>query len=208
MAASSMTVKDGNGTNQTVPTITDAAGAQSVIGSLDSSSPHYRAAKNALTPVAATTMVLLIQGSATKTVRVKRIEFWGAATAAGAMPIWVDKASDAGTIGSAVLTALTNTKMDTGAAAATAVVSTVGTANYTTVPLTAGKIGAGRLMFTALTTAATSGEGKPYVLEFGKMSQAAVLRGTSEYITVNLAGGTVPSGGVVDCVVEWSEDAS
>lgn len=207
MAASSMTVKDGNGTSQTVPTITDASGAQSVIGSMDSSSPHYRCAVTA-TPVATPTMTLLMQGSATKTIRVKRIEVTAAATAAGAMPIFVNKASDAGTIGSGALTAISIAKLDSGAATASAVVSTNGTANYTTVPLTAGKLGQGRLAFTALTTAATSGEGKPYVLEFGKGNQACVLRGTSEYLTINLGGGALPSGGVVDYLVEWSEDAS
>jgi hypothetical protein len=35
-----------------------------------------------------------------------------------------------------------------------------------------------------------------------------LLRGTSDYVYVNLAGAAVPSGGVIDIEVEWEEDNS
>lgn len=205
MAASSLAAKDANGSSQTIGTLTDAAGAQRASMTLDNASAMYRAAKSALTPVATPTAIFVITGSATKTVRVKKITVAGAATAYGEMPVTIVRGSDAGTLGSAVLTGITPAKMDSGSATATAVVSTVGTANYTTVPAAAGIAGAARVAFGPLTTAATSSDATKSVWVFDR---ALVLRGVAEVLYVQGNGSTVPSGGVMDFEVEWEEDAS
>lgn len=205
MAASSLAVKDSGGAAVTVGTLTDAAGAQRTQVSLDNACAMYRAAKTALTPVATPTVVFQIAGSATKTVRVKKIAVHGSATAYGQMPCTLYRASDAGTVGSAVLTAISAGKADSGSAAATAVVATVGTANYTTVPLAAGIIGARRVDFAPLTTAATSSGSAATVWTFDR---AVVLRGVAEILAINFNSTAVVSGGVLDLEVEWEEDAS
>jgi hypothetical protein len=202
-------IKDGSGSSVNLAGFVDSAGSQIPTHSNDSTVAHYRAAKSALTPVATPTTVGLIQGSASKTIRIKRVAVGGAATAYGSMVCYIERWSTAGTPGSAVLTGLTAAKHDSGNGAATAVVSTVGTANYTTRGTTAGVVGAGRVNMTAIGSAATSSAQTWTEWDFTTRSdQALVLRGTAEYLAIDLGGAAVPSGGVIDFEVEWSEDAS
>lgn len=205
MSASSLSVLDSTGTARTLGTFTDASSVQRYQVSGDSSIAHYSSAKSRLTPVAAPTAVFVLPGNATTTVRVKRIVLSGAATSAGSMPFSIQKCSDAGTVGSAVLTALTAVPNDSGNAAASSAASTVGTANYTTVPAVIGAIYSGELQQGALATGAFA----PIDLRFGADGrQAIVLRGVAQNLTVNFLGTTLPSGSVLDFYVEWSEDAS
>lgn len=165
--------------------------------------PTYRYAGVALAPVATPTDIIIIQGSATKTLIVKRVKICGAATAAGTMPATLTRRSTAGTIGSAVLTAVTAAKHDSGQGAATGVVSTVGTANYTTVGTTAGNVGAGRLQMTALATGVAA---IPLEWDFANRDDKGIyLRGVLEHLCVNLAGAALPAGGVVDYEIEIEE---
>ncbi len=205
MSASSVAILDGTGAAKSIASFTNAAGSQIYQVSGDSSVSHYAAAKNQLTPVATPTAVFVITGSATTTMRVKRIVLSGIATGAGEMPFSVKKNSTAGTLGSAALTALTATPYDSGSAAAGGVVSSVGTANYTTLPTIVGIVATGELAFAV----STSGNVAPQVLEFGQGGrQALVLRGVLECITVDLLGTALVSGGKVSMFVEWAEDAS
>ena len=167
----------------------------------------YRYAGASLAPVATPTDVIVIKGSATKTVWVKRIKITGAATAAGTMPILAVRRSDAGTVGSAVLTGITGAKNDSGDATASATVSTVGTANYTTVGTTAGNVASDRLQMTALATGVAA---MPVVWEFAKhrTDRGIALRGILEFLCVNLAGAALPSGGVIDYEIETEEVAA
>lgn len=203
-------IKDGTGASVNLTSTADPAGSQIPVHSNDSTLAHYRAAKSAFSLAVATpTAVVVIQGSATKTVRIKRIAVGGAATAYGAMAAFIDRWSTAGTLGSAVLTAVTPGKLDSNNAAATAAISTVGTANYTTKGTSAGIVGAGRLSMGPITTAATSSAAGWLEWDFTTRSdQALVLRGTSEFVALDLGGSAVPSGGVLDFEVEWAEDAS
>ena len=170
----------------------------------DGTQVSYRYSGVAFAPVATPTDFIVIQGSATKTLRIKKITLTGAATAAGNLPVQViRRLSTGGTIGSAVLTAVSPAKADTLSAAATGVVSTVGTANYGTVQTTNGNIASGRISMTAL----GSGVGiQPLVFDF--TSGAVLLRGTSDYVMLNGVGGAIPSGGVVDYTIEIEEDNS
>lgn len=159
-----------------------------------------------LAQVAAPTAFLVISGSATKTVRIKRIRVAGVATAQGNMQIQFARWSTAGTLGSAVLTALTAVKHDTGDAAASCAVSTVGTANYTTqgtgstVPF---------LCDTIFFGVVATGVVTPNVFEFANRNdKALILRGTTDIIVLSGNGSAIPSGGVIDISVELEEDNS
>lgn len=167
---------------------------------------QYKYSTLAFSMVAAPTDVVVIQGSATKTLRIRNIRISGVATAAGNMPVQIVRRSTAGTLGSAVLTAITATAMDTKyapVASATAVVSTVGTANYTTLGTSAGVISVGRLQMPA------AGSGVAAVpIYFDYNDQSIVVRGTSDYICINFNGAAIPSGGVVDIEVTVEEDNS
>jgi hypothetical protein len=183
--------------------------SSSVVQVLEAPAPTNRYVIQALAMVAAPTDVIIIQGSATKTVRVKKVKVYGQATAQGSMPVLLVRRSTAGTLGSAVLTAVTANKHDTNDATATAVVSTVGTANITTPGTLVGvALEAGRLGMPALATG-TAGDGQALLWDYATRSdKALVLRGTSDYLAINFAGAAIPAGGVVDFVIEAEEDNS
>jgi hypothetical protein len=167
----------------------------------------YRYAVQGFSPVATPTAFLVIQGSATKTVRIKQIKIMGVATAAGNMPIQASRWSSAGTVGSAVLAAVNPVKHDTSDPAATAAVSTVGTANYTTQGTgNSALLMADRIQFSA---AGSGVAANPVTLDFStRQDKAFVLRGTSDYLVLSGAGGAVPAGGVIDITIEMEEDDS
>ena len=163
----------------------------------------YRYAGSAFAMVATPTDAIVIAGSARSITRIKRVAISGAATAAGTMPILLIKRSTAGSLGSAVLTAVTPAKHDSEFEAPHGSVSTVGTANYTTVGTTAGNLGASRLCMTALAT----GVGvQPVVWDFStRFDHPVILRGVAELVCVNFAGAAIPSGGVIDYEIELEE---
>lgn len=210
MATATLAIKDGTGTSQTLPVRTDADGNKIPIHSLDSSSPHYSAGTNNFAAVATPTVFAVLTGSSTKAVRLKKIVVTGAATAAGSMIVQVDKCSDAGTLGSAVLSsALAAAPHDPSDAAATATLKTVGTANYGTPPASVGILGTGRLQMAAIGSAATSGAVVPFVIDYANRSdKAPVLRSAAQCITISGAGSAIPSGGKIDLFVEWEEAPS
>jgi hypothetical protein len=207
MAMDTLSFKNSSGTVVTTAVHNDADGNVQTVQSSDGSIATYVAAGGAFAQVATPTVWLVIQGSATKTVRIRRIELSGAATAAGSMPVVVARCSAAGTLGSAVLTGITAAKHDSANAAATAVVSTVGVANYGTPPTVVANLAAGRVNMVALGSAATSSAGNPLFVLGGEMGeQGIVLRGTSEFVTIAGAGAAIPSGGVNDYRIVWTEE--
>lgn len=166
----------------------------------------FNYAVQAFSPVATPTAFVVVQGSATKVVRIKKIRVGGVATANGNMQLQIQRWSTAGTLGSAVLTGLTAVKQDVNDVAATAVVSTVGTANYTTqgtgstIPLVADRV--------CLATTAT-GTPCPITFDFSTRSDKPLtLRGTSDYIVLSGNGSAVPSGGALDIQLEVEEDTN
>lgn len=207
VAITSFPFVDSAGTAQSNPVRANASGNYSSIVSTDSSSTHYSVGKQDFAPVATPTAFAILAGSATKTIRIKKILVTGAATAAGSMQIQVDKCSDAGTLGSAVLTAVTPiAPHDSNNAAATATLKTVGTAIYTTVPNSVGIIGNGRLQLACIGSATTSGAVQPFVIDYTSRSdQAIVLRGTLQSVTLSGNGSALPSGAKVDFFFEFEE---
>ena len=167
----------------------------------------YRYAVQGLTPVATPTAFLVIQGSASKTIRVKLVKLTGIATAAGNMPVQASRWSTAGTLGSAVLTGITAVKHDTNDPSPSATISTVGTANYTTQGTGNGILAmAERLQFSASGTGVAV---NPTVLDFStRQDKAFILRGSSDFLVISGGGGAVPAGGAIDITVETEEDAS
>ena len=164
----------------------------------------YRAAINTITPVATPTDFVQMIGSATMTCRLKKIKLTGIATTAGTMPVNIIRRSTLGTQGSAVVNAITPSKHDINHPSPTMSIGYVGTANWTTVGSSAGLLAADRLL---LPLAGSISNPCVFDLSFHE-DMPILLRGTSDYVYVNLAGAAVPSGGVIDIEVEWEEDNS
>lgn len=164
----------------------------------------YRYAVLGFAPVATPTDVLEIQGSASKTIRVRRIEITGIATAAGNMPAQLIRRSTQDSGGGMALTVLDAFKPDTAYAAATGVVSTIGTANPGALGTAAGGVAAaGRVSLSADGT----GVGiSPLVWEFD--INAAVLRGIGQFLYINMDGAALPAGAEFDITIVTQEDAS
>lgn len=187
-----------------------APGSSASTGALNVSSDgakatyEYGAARFA--QVATPTAFIVIKGSATKTVRIKKVRIAGVATAQGNMQIQFQRWSTAGTIGSAALTALTAVQHDINDTAATATVSTVGTANWTTA-------GTGStipfLCDTLFMGVVATGVVTPNAFEFSSRNdKAIILRGTGDWIIISGNGSAIPSGGVIDISIETEEDNS
>jgi hypothetical protein len=200
-----LSVLDGNLAVQALSALADADGSLTLVRTSEHRKPTFRYA-GTFTPVATPTDVLMIQGSATKTLRIKRIALGGVATANGNMPAQlIRRSTQFTTQGSAVFTAITAGKHDTTDAAATGVVSTIGTANLTSVGTLVANVGQGRLF---LPTTAT-GTPSPLVWDFAtRQDKPLILRGVLDFLFINLVGAAVPAGGVIDYEIEIEEDAS
>lgn len=207
MAIGTLTVKDGTSTAKTLEVHKDAAGNLIPVHSLDHGKPTYRASALAVGPTLTGAVTLItIQGSATKTVRVKRITVGGVATASASVVFGLIRTSALGAGGTAVTP--TVAKHDSAHGAATAVVS-----HYTTTLKAAGTPNGGPLASRRLQLAAT-GTIPTYQTtffpgEFELPGQSLVLRGTGDFLEVqNLNAGNLGAGTVLDYVVEFEEDDS
>lgn len=197
--------QDGNLALQAIAALQDSDASYILLRS----SEHRKATfkyTGTFTPVAAPTDVLMIKGSATQTLRIKRIALGGVATANGNMlATLLRRSTQFTTQGSAVFSAVTAAKMDVNDAAATGTVSTIGTANLTSVGTLVGNLQQQRLF---MPTTAT-GVPAPLIWEFAtRQDKALIVRGIADFIFLNLNGGAVPAGGVIDFDIELEEDAS
>lgn len=213
VTTTSLAVLDSTATPKTLATLTDPAGVQRYAVSTDAvGSAVYRASILFTLGVATPTEVVVAQGSATKTIRFTLIKVQGWSTTAGVMKWKASRRTTAGTLGSAVLTAIpTQGKNDSGTVAApTLTVSTVGTANYGTVGTLSAILDSGVVGFNL---AAQIGNSVPWIpVSPANATQAFVLRGTSDWITLDggadAGGDAVPAGGIACITLEWHEDAS
>lgn len=209
MALPTLSVKDATGQLKTFEVHQDVAGNMFQVVTRDSSAQTYRFSASFTPYATGAVTVLSIKGSATKTVRVKRIAVGGVSTAAGSSVYALQRTSSAGTGGTAVTP--TAAKNDTASAAATAVVT-----HYTTAAQSAGVAVGGplatRRMGTSIVTLPTTGAVSQYTLfpDDGAMfGQALVLRGTADFIELqNINAGNLPAGTVLEYTVELEEDAS
>lgn len=201
--STNLNVLDGNLLPQAVAAMLDDDGSLIMVRTSEHRKNTFRYAGN-FSPVATPTDVLLIQGSATKTLRIKRIALGGIATANGNMPVSLVRRSAAPTGGTlAAIAGGAHDAVNDGAA--TGVVSKF-TANATSVGTAVATIGQGRVFFI---TTATGGPPAPLVWEFAtRQDKAFILRGSSDYLAINLGGGALTAGAVLDFEIELEEDAS
>lgn len=207
VTTTSLAVKDANNASQSVTTLTDPAGVQRYSMSLDTPGvAAYRVAAS-FTPFGTADRTLVsIQGSASKTIRVKRVLVMGVSTAAGNFLATVVRTTALGAGGTAVTP--TAAKMDSGTgSSATAVVK-----HYTTAAQSQGT-GPTVLWEGRIQTGVVSTGSPAQNLLFpeggsGLSGSALVLRGTGDFFEIGNVAGNVPAGSVIDYVIEFEEDAS
>lgn len=141
---------------------------------------------------------LQINGSATKTIRIRRVLLDGTAIVGVVEPVYFNKVSTAMQGAAVVGSSMTATPLDSSASAATAVVEAFNVSPATD-PTVVGEVMA--LLFgygNAITTRS------PREFFFGQGGSALILRSASEGLSLNMAG-TAPAA-VVTVTVEWTEE--
>jgi hypothetical protein len=163
----------------------------------------FRYVAQDITPVATATDVLVLSGSATKVIRVTKVEVVGTATTASIYDHYIVKRTTANTGGTS--TNVTAAKSDSADDAQTAAL-----ALYTANPSAVGTGIAVEAHKTYLSASATPGAAAlPSSYEFGvRNDKAIVLRGTSESLAINFNGQAVPAGASLYLSFEWTEDAA
>lgn len=169
----------------------------------DGKKASYSGGINGLVPVASATDIFTITGSATRTVRVTRIEVSGISTTILDTTVRLLLRTTADTAGTSTAPVLY--PHDSNDAAATAVLAAY-TANPTVNDGTNRLIRASKLLFNLSAPAAGSEAGR-LIWDFGdRPSKAFVLRGVAQQLAINLNGVSV-AGGSVDISVELTEDS-
>lgn len=174
-------------------------------GSYNGEKATYRAATidGLVTATTADQPFFLIEGSATKTITVKRIAVSGATlTAVAYLMVNVTKHSTAASGGTS--TTLTGVPVDSTFAAATATVKA-----YTAAPTGGTLVGtvASQRILAQATTAAAAGIPRDWLFDFGDMpeTKGIVLRGTTQGLA--LVWATAPGSAVTLAVdIEWTEE--
>jgi hypothetical protein len=154
-------------------------------------------------PYATPTDIFLLQGSATRTIKISKIRISGASTAASSMDLYLLKRTADNTGGTRASQAADVVKHDTLDDAATAVPFT-----YSVIPTA---LGAGKTFrtrarhyFSRLAAADISDE---FIVDFDiHRSKPIILRGVVEQLAINLGGAAVPGGLQLYINVEWVEE--
>ncbi len=210
-APQTLTIKDGNATSQSMAVLQDAAGNnRTIVDVATAGVSAFRFSAN-FTPQATNAVTLIsIQGSATKTVRVKRIWIGGVSTAVSQSIYQLVRTSALGAGGTTV--SPTAAKMDSSNAAATAVVSHYTTTLKATGTAVGGPISMSNVQTGVVTTPATLalGFGQYIFPESGVLAgPPLVLRGTADYIEVqNVTPASLGAGTVLFYSIELEEDNS
>lgn len=166
----------------------------------------YSSSVTGFVPVATPTDFFNMFGSASKTIRITRLEVCGTATAASAYEILLFKRSSSGTLGSAAKTALTKVPHDSQNAAGTGIPNTIGTANYTTLGTVVGQLSAKTLKLPPLSASGIAPD--TLVWDFtNRNEQGIVLRGANaEQIALSGNGVALPAGIALDINITWTEE--
>jgi hypothetical protein len=181
-------------TGQAMASQADSAGSAYV--NIEGRKATFGVGAAQFTPAATPTDFLVIQGSASKTVRIVRIILGAVATAAGQVPVSISRRSTANTGGTSA--GLTPGKYDTNSAASTAVFT-----RYTANPTALGTSVAGLGTFSV----ACPLSGGNTILDFGsRPGGCIVLRGTADFIVLNGSGATLPTGTAFSITVEFTEE--
>lgn len=162
-----------------------------------STKPTYSASANGITPVASGTDICTLSGSATRTVRVRRIIFGATAATPSTEPIAIVKRSTANT-GSG--TAIAKVARDSQSAASTVALAEVWTANPTPGGTLTGVIADVPMQLLGATT-----RNPATTFAFGDAGGSAlVLRGIAQSVSLNASGITLT--GTLGCTFEWTEE--
>lgn len=214
MGLAPIVARDGNNAAQNMGVAVDAVNTINYpMVTLDSTQAIYRASAN-FTPLSTAAVTLIsIKGSATKTVRVKRILMGGVATANAQSIIGVIRTSALGTGGTAVTPTISLLdKGSTAYPAATAVVT-----HYTTAAQSSGTTTGNGFLTTfslqtsvvAVPTLGPNGQLQSVFPEAGGHAGAIVLRGTSDFLEIqNVTPANMSTASVLCYVIEFIEDAS
>lgn len=162
--------------------------------------PTYSYQASDVAPAATATDVVCLTGSASKVIRLERVQITAEATGAAMIDFYVYKRSAANTGGTVTQPAIT--KMDSINAAATGVINL-----YSANPsaLGSGTILAGDHYELPAITGNTYSS-PAWIEDFGiRNSQSVVLRGTSEQACFSLNGQILPAGLSVYVRMEWTE---
>jgi hypothetical protein len=154
-----------------------------------------------VTPVATATDVLVITGSATKTVRISQVCAGGTATAASIYDLYLYKRTTADTGGTS--TAPVPAQHDSNDPAATATIALY-TANPSALGTSGTPIRAGHFTLINATTPSAGQNFSCWI--FGEGEEKVVLRGTSQQLAINHAGGAVPAGANLYYMIEFQEE--
>lgn len=168
--------------------------------SIESSRQSYSASVSGYTVVGAATDVFTISGSATKTIKITRIEITGTTTAGSGISISATlvKRTTLDTGGTSTTEA--NVPLDSNNAAGTAVVKAF-TANPTGLGTSPGAIRAARM------TVVNASAAQNYLIwDFGiRPAQAPVLRGVNDNYAINFGGASI-TGNIMSISIEWTEE--
>ena len=203
-----LAIKDGTGASQNLPTVADAAGNLIQQVSTDQVGlAHYRATSAFSPAVTAASDTWIMNGSATKTIRIKYICISGVVTTTPAVQIVSllkrSTANAGGTTAAATLVPL-----DSANVAATATVL-----SYTVVPVTpgtlVGTVGSRYIVLSGTPLTATDfPPSEKLFFDFTtKNDQALVLRGVAQGVSIQFPA-ALPAGIALAIEVEWDEDAS
>lgn len=201
-------VKIGAVYNSTLPTLStgqrvdaqsDLNGRRLVTNApLDGYKSTYGAAIQGLAAAAAPTDIITISGSSTKTVRITHIDFGNTQNVATSNSVFFILRSTADTGGTS--STVTSVPYDSNSAAATAVVKQY-TVNPTLLGTAVGTLKTYKIFGSTSTTAAET-----VSMDFGnRPAQAVVLRGTSQFLVVNLNAQAFV-GSSIDVNIEWTEE--
>lgn len=176
-----------------------------IVCAQDSIVPTYVATGIGIVPAAAPTDVACITGSATKQIRVHRVEIGGTAGTAINIVAALHKHVSANTGGTAAtLLALPVPYKIDSAFAAPSATTTAYTANPTIADATPGVVAA-RTVFLPATGTAVRGNSE--VFDFtGQGASPPVLRGIAQQLCVNLGAVTTPSSGLMAVSFQWTEN--
>jgi hypothetical protein len=157
----------------------------------------YSCAVIGYTAYATPTDLLVLVGSASKTVRVTRFTVSGTATSAISEDIQLIKRTAADTTGTSSQPSIA--QHDSNDSAASAVVNL-----YSVIP---GGLGTGVNVRSARLNLGATGAAGTVVWDFTtRNSKGIVLRGVAQCVALNFNGAAWPSGGTLDIDVEWTEE--
>lgn len=203
---SSVTVKDSTGTTKTMTEVTDPSNSDALAPKVfvdDALNPSsiYSTGASQITAAATPGVVVEIKGSATKTVRIKKVIFQMNATTAKQWPVTFQRAVAAVEDGTAVVPKIT--KLDTSDAAATAVVS-----HFTANPTAKAANPTDSVVFIQdVTATAPATAAAPLVWEpVANGGKPFTLRGAADCLVIRLGGGGLTAGEKYSYSVVWAED--